>query len=157
MKSHVWRPLYLALGVVAAILVLRAVVVPEDFGVHESGYMYGWHRKSNVAEWEAVTVKYRTSEYCKECHRDKYDDLKASPHAAIMCENCHGPNLRHPEDPSSLTIDRSRELCVRCHFYLPYKASGRGRIRGINPETHHPEAECVLCHYPHNPLREVKK
>jgi hypothetical protein len=155
-KNHVWRPLYLALLIVGAILLLRVLMVPKDFGVHERGYMYGWHRKGNEAEWQAVKVKYRTAEYCKDCHRDKYDDLQRSPHAAIICENCHGPNLNHPDDPRTLTIDRSRELCARCHFFLPYKTSGRGSIKGINPATHHPEAECVLCHYPHNPKREVK-
>ncbi|HEY5974556.1 MAG TPA: cytochrome C [Geobacteraceae bacterium] len=157
MKSHVWRPLYLALCVVAVVLLARMVLVPKDFGVWERGYMYGWHRKSNEAEWEAVKVKYKTAEHCKTCHQDKYNDIKNSPHAAIMCENCHGPSLDHPKDPPTLTIDRSRELCVRCHFFLPYKTSGRGAIKGINPVTHHPEAECVLCHYPHNPKREVRK
>lgn len=151
--SHVWRPLFVALGVVVIILVLRVVLVPDDFGVHEQGYMYGWHRKGNEDDWKAVKVKYRTTVYCLECHNDKYEDIKGSPHAAIMCENCHGPALNHPDDPRTLTIDRSRQLCVRCHFKLPYAASGRGGIRGINPATHHPEVECVLCHYPHNPLR----
>ncbi|KAF0219650.1 MAG: hypothetical protein FD174_1905 [Geobacteraceae bacterium] len=157
MKNHVWRPLYVALGIVAMILVARELYVPKDFGIHERGYMYGWHRKSDETYWKNFKVKYKTSEYCKGCHEDKYADIKGSPHGNIMCENCHGPALGHPADPPTLTIDRSRELCVRCHSYLPYKTSGRGKIRGINPETHYPEAECVMCHYPHNPKREAKK
>jgi Cytochrome c3 len=156
-KNHVWRPLYIVLAVVALILLAQYIIVPKDFGIGERGYMYGWHRKGNEADWKAVKVKYKTSEYCKGCHRDKYDDIKSSPHAAIMCEDCHGPALDHPNDPPTLTIDYSRELCVRCHFYLPYQTSGRGKIRGINPETHHPEAECTMCHYPHNPKREAKR
>lgn len=157
MKNHVWRPLYIALAIVVLILVARTLLVPSDFGVYERGYMYGWHRKSNEAEWKVVKVKYRTGESCKSCHQDKYDDIKSSPHATISCENCHGPSLGHPEDPPTLKIDRSRELCVRCHYYLPYKTSQRGKIKGINHLTHHPEAECVLCHYPHNPKREVRR
>lgn len=157
MKNHVWRPLYVVLCIVAVVLLVRTVVVPKDFGVQERGYMYGFHRPSNETEWKAVTVKYQTTEYCRDCHRDKYDDLKQSPHAHIICEDCHGPALKHPEDPPTLTIDRSRSLCIRCHAKLPYKTSGRGKIRGIDPLTHHPEAECVLCHYPHNPTREAKK
>jgi hypothetical protein len=156
-KNHVWRPLYVVLCIVAVVLLARTVVVPKDFGVQERGYMYGFHRPSNEAEWKAVTVKYRSTEYCRDCHRDKYDDLKPSPHADIICEDCHGPAMNHPDDPPTLTIDRSRELCIRCHAKLPYKGSGRGNIRGIDPVTHHPEAECVLCHYPHNPTREAKK
>jgi len=156
-KNHVWRPLFVVLGVVALILGLRVVMVPADFGVYERGYMYSWHRKGNEAEWQAVKVKYRTTAYCRECHADKYDDIKDSPHGAIMCENCHGPAGNHPDDPRSLDIDRSRALCARCHFKLPYRTSGRGSIRGINPETHHPEVECILCHYPHNPKRAPQK
>lgn len=153
MKNHVLRPLFVALGVVAIIVLARTVIVPADFGVYERGYMYGWHRKGNEADWKAVTVKYKTAAYCKECHEDKYSDIKDSPHGAINCENCHGPALGHPDDPPSLTIDRRRELCARCHGRLPYATSGRGQIKGINVATHHPEAECVLCHYPHNPKR----
>jgi hypothetical protein len=156
-KNHVWRPLYVVLCVVALILLARVIIVPKDFGVYERGYMYSWHRKSNEADWQKVKVKYRTSEYCKECHEEKYNDLKNSPHAAIMCENCHGPALDHPEDPPTLTIDHRRELCIRCHARLPYKTSGRGAIRGIDPTTHNPEAECTMCHYPHNPKREVRR
>jgi len=156
-KSHVWRPLFIVLGVVVLMMLARVVLVPKDFGIGERGYMYGWHRKGNEAEWKAVKVKYQTSSYCKDCHQDKYDDIRQSPHATIQCENCHGPGLDHPDDPPTLTIDRHRDLCIRCHALLPYKASGRGAIRGINPKTHHPEAECTLCHYPHNPKREVRR
>ncbi len=147
----------MALGIVALILGLRVVMVPADFGAHEQGYMYGWHRKGNEADWKAVKIKYKGTDYCKKCHKEKYEDIKDSLHGSIMCENCHGPALNHPDDPRTLDIDRRRELCVRCHFKLPYLTSGRGTIRGINPATHHPEAECVLCHYPHNPKLAPRK
>lgn len=157
MKNHVFRPLFLVIGIVFLILAVRTVLVPADFGVHERGYMYGWHRKGNEADWKAVKIKYKTAVYCKDCHQDKYADIKDSPHANISCENCHGPALGHPDDPPTLTINRARALCIRCHALLPYKTSGRGDIPGINPATHHVEAECTMCHYPHNPKREVKK
>lgn len=157
MSNHVWRPLYVALCVVALILVVRVVAVPKDFGVHDRGYMYGWHRLGNEKEWKNFKVKYKTSPYCMSCHGDIYKDLQRSPHARIMCEDCHGPALGHPDDPPTLTINRERKLCLRCHSYLPYKTSGRGKIRGVDPDTHNPEAECVLCHYPHNPVKEGSK
>jgi predicted CXXCH cytochrome family protein len=156
-KNHVWRPLYLAICLAVFILLVRQVVVPNDFGVHERGYMYGWHRKANEGEWKAVRVKYKTAKVCVECHEDKYNDIKDSPHAIISCENCHGPNYDHPNDPRGLTINTSRTLCIRCHSKLPYKDTVRGAIRGINPETHYPQAECVVCHYPHNPKRPNPK
>lgn len=151
MKNHVWRPLLIVLVVVCGILMTRALVVPEDFGVYERGYMYGWHRKSNEAEWKAIRVKYKTARVCAGCHKDKHDELIKSVHAAISCENCHGPNYDHPEDPLGMNIDRSRNLCIRCHSYLPYKGTLRGGIPGIDPDKHYPSAECVLCHIPHDP------
>lgn len=162
MKSHVWRPFYVALAIIALMLIMRIFLVPSDFGVHERGYMYGWHRKSDEAEWLKVSVKYKTAEACKECHKHNYNDIKTSLHAAISCENCHGPLFDHPKDPMGLSIDRSRQLCLRCHLRLPYKASDRGSLKGINPDTHNPGAECVMCHVPHNPKpmnqkREVRK
>lgn len=162
MKSHVWRPFFVALGIVALVLILRIFLVPSDFGIHERGYMYGWYRKSNEAEWKKVTVKYKNSGPCKECHEHNYNEIKKSFHTNISCENCHGPMGNHPEDPIGLKVDRSRELCLRCHLRLPYKASDRGGLKGINPDTHNPGAECVMCHVPHNPKPmnqklEVKK
>lgn len=154
MKSHVWRPLYVVLAVVALVLAARVVLVPADFGIGPRGYMYGWHRAGNEQQWKDVAVKYKTSRYCENCHRDKSDEIASSPHGSINCENCHGPALRHPEDPRTLTIDRSRELCARCHFRLEYATSGRGKIRGIDPKTHHPELDCVTCHWPHDPRKE---
>ena len=157
MKNHVWRPLFIVLAIVGLILFARTLLVPNDFGMQERGYMYGWHRKSNEAEWKAYRVKYKTAKACAACHQDKYNDIKDSPHAAISCENCHGPNYDHPKDPVGLTIDRRRELCIRCHSYLPYKDNIRGKIPGIDPEKHYPQAECIMCHYPHNPTKPNPK
>lgn len=165
MKNHVWRPLYVAICIVGIVLIARAILVPKDYGTHEQGYMYGTHRQGNVEEWKAVTVKYKTSEACKDCHGDKYADIKGGAHAVIGCENCHGALMEHPENPPKLSIDRSRSLCLRCHSKLPYSASGRGSIPGIDPEKHNTDSECVMCHSPHkpvipgseNPKPEVKK
>lgn len=157
MKSHVWRPLIIVAVIIAMLMLGHNFLVPQDFGIWERGYMYGWHRKGNETDWKAVKVRYRTTAYCKSCHEDKYNDLHRSPHADIMCENCHGPALNHPDDPPTLKIDRRRELCIRCHSLLPYRDSVRGAIRGIIPVTHYPGAECVMCHYPHNPLRRAKR
>jgi hypothetical protein len=151
LKNHVWRPLFIVLAIVGMILITRTILVPGDFGAYERGYMYGWHRKSNEVEWKNISIKYKTATTCRECHKDKYNDIKDSPHGSISCENCHGPAYDHPENPVGLLIDRSRLLCIRCHAYLPYNASDRGGIRGINPEKHYPSAECVMCHIPHNP------
>ncbi|MCL5022811.1 MAG: cytochrome c3 family protein [Nitrospirae bacterium] len=157
MKSHVWRPAFVVLALIVLILIVRAFYVSKDFGIWERGYMYGFHRKSNEDEWKAFTVKYKSAEYCKDCHSDKYSSIMQTPHAVIQCENCHGPALDHPSDPPKLTVDKRRELCLRCHYPLPYPTSGRANIRGIDPEKHNPGIECVMCHNPHKPSLEGMK
>ncbi|MBT9171466.1 MAG: hypothetical protein DDT18_01842 [Actinobacteria bacterium] len=152
MKSHVFRPLFVVIGLIIIVLIARFFVVPKDFGIHERGYTFGWYRKGNEEEWKAFKVKYNfNNEHCKTCHTDKYNSLIHSKHAIMSCENCHGPALNHPADPPKLQIDRSRQDCLRCHTYLPYPTSGRANIRGIDPEKHNPEIECIMCHSPHKP------
>jgi hypothetical protein len=126
-------------------------MVPDDFGTHERGYRFGWHRLSNEDEWKNFKVKYMGREYCQNCHPDKLDLISQTPHFNIQCENCHGPAIDHPQDPPKLSIDRSREQCLRCHAKLPYKGSGRYLLRGINNDEHNPDMECAMCHNPHSP------
>ncbi|RMG05576.1 MAG: cytochrome C [Nitrospirae bacterium] len=154
MKNHVYRPLFVVIVVVGLILVARYLYVPKDFGIYERGFMYGYHRKGNEAEWEKFKVKYRTKQYCKDCHPDKYETNMSGKHRVIQCENCHGPAIDHPENPPKLKIDRSRALCIRCHSKLPYPTSKRGELPGINPEEHNTGMECADCHNPHKPDME---
>lgn len=151
MKSHIWRPLYAVVGIIALTLLARVFYVPKDFGIHERGYMYGWYREGNIEDWKNVKVKYQGKNYCKDCHTDKVESIDKTPHAIIQCENCHGPAIDHPSDPPKLAIDRSRQQCLRCHFPLAYQTSNRSKIRGIDPEMHNPDIECVMCHNPHKP------
>jgi len=146
---HVLRPLYVILAIVGLILVARTMVVPKDFGVQERGYMYGWYRKANEEEWKAFKVKYQGKEYCQTCHAEEEQQVNASRHKTIECENCHGPAVEHPAEPQKLILDRSRELCIRCHTYLSYPTSKRSEIKGIDPDQHNPGGECVGCHNPH--------
>jgi len=146
---HVLRPLCVILAVAGLILIARTLVVPRDFGIHERGYMYGWYRMGNVEEWKAVKVKYQGKEYCKDCHADQEQQVLSSPHKIIECENCHGPVLDHPAEPIKLTVDRKRDLCLRCHTLLRYPTSQRSKIIGIDPDQHNPGLECAGCHNPH--------
>ena len=151
MKSHVWRPVFVFIVVIILTLIARYFIVPRDFVVGERGFMYSYHRASNVPEWEAFPVKYQTKEYCGECHEERYESNMASKHKLIQCENCHGPALEHPEDPEMLIVDRSKTQCLRCHSYLPYPTSQRAQIKGIIPAEHNPDEECAECHDPHEP------
>ena len=160
MKNHVWRPLLVVLGLVFAILAFRFFYVPNDFGSGKYGFMYSFHRFSNVEEWKSLEPKYRDTgrqnlhEYCMECHGDIVEIRTEDMHGMISCENCHGPALDHPEAPEKLLVDRSRDVCLRCHTFLPYATSDRKRIPGIDPQEHNPGMACVDCHNPHNPRLE---
>ncbi|HXV21756.1 MAG TPA: cytochrome c3 family protein, partial [Desulfuromonadales bacterium] len=153
-KSHVWRPLFVVIGLVVLILLFRTLYVPDDFGTYERGYMFGFHRLSNEQEWKDFPAKYKDSAYCSECHDDRSAELAASGHEMIPCENCHGAAFGHPENPEKLAIDRSRELCIRCHAQLFTPSSGRSAIPGIDPSAHNAGVECSECHNPHNPSLE---
>ncbi|MDH5299552.1 MAG: cytochrome c3 family protein [Desulfobulbaceae bacterium] len=152
MKNHVLRPLWVAIGLVALVLLVRHFMVPADFGVHGRNFTYGFHRLGSIDDWKAFPVKYRGKELCGECHEDKAGENQSGKHRIIQCENCHGPALGHPENPEKLPIDRSRELCLRCHAALPYPTSKRGELPVIDPAEHNPGAACSECHNPHNPV-----
>jgi hypothetical protein len=163
MKNHVLRPLFVTIGIVVLILLVRMVYVPKDFGIHKRGYMYGWHRKGNETDWQNFKVKYQGTQYCKDCHSDKYGSIMKSPHKIIPCEDCHGPagnaeGVVHydPDKLPKLPIDKTRALCLRCHYPLPYPTSGRANIPSIDPDKHNPGMECVTCHNPHNPMEGLQ-
>lgn len=156
MKWHVLRPVWLAVGIVAAILVARVFMVPDDFGVHGANFTYGYHRLSNIDEWKAFPAKYQGREYCADCHRRIGRVQGRSLHAAIECENCHGPGVGHPEPVATLPIDRTRDQCLRCHAALGYTITARDQVPVIDDNTHEPGQECAECHNPHDPGGERK-
>ncbi|GAB4343105.1 MAG: cytochrome c [Desulfobulbaceae bacterium] len=156
MKNHVLRPLWVAIAFIALILLARYILVPSDFGVQGESFTFNFHRAGNVAEWRDSKegypgVAYLGRDVCADCHDEKIEQSNNGPHGIIECENCHGPGRNHPEteDPSVMTIDRSRALCLRCHADLGYQDSNRANIPGIDPEEHNAEKECVSCHNPH--------
>ncbi len=158
MKRHVWRPLFVVIALVVLILVARSFYVPDDFGVQERGYTFGFHRLSNEQEWKDYPAKYQNDDkanaYCSGCHAEMTELLSASQHGMIPCENCHGAAFGHPENPEKLAIDRSRELCLRCHSQLYMPSSGRHDIPGIDPSEHNDGMGCSECHNPHKPSLE---
>jgi len=154
-KGHVWRPLFVVIALVVFILLFRMVYVPDDFGSQDRGYTFGFHRLSNEQEWKDYPAKYKGTEYCNECHDDKVAEIGASSHEMINCENCHGAAFGHPDNPEKLTVDHSRDLCIRCHSALYMPSSGRNDIPGINPAEHNTGFECSECHNPHNPSLEA--
>jgi hypothetical protein len=151
MRSHVLRPLWVAIGLLAVVLVARQFMVPADFGVHGKNFTYGFHRLGNIQEWKDFPVKYQGRERCARCHEENTEAIADSRHAIIQCENCHGPGVGHPRQVETLPVDRSREQCLRCHQALPYPGSQRMALPAIDGATHKPRRECRACHNPHHP------
>ena len=151
MKWHVLRPLGVAIGLIATIFVAREFLVPDDFGVHGQNFTYGYHRLSNIQEWKDFPVKYQGRENCEECHEENLTALNSSSHQNVECENCHGPAVAHPDPNEFLPLDKSRALCLRCHAFLEYPNSDRGKLKSIVDRTHRRRDECVKCHNPHDP------
>jgi len=154
MRNHVFRPLFAAIVLVALILTARQLMVPSDFGVHGDSFTYNFYRADSINDWKNFPVSYKGHAYCAECHEDNTESLAKSKHAIIQCENCHGPAMGHPENPEALTINRSRDLCLRCHASLPYPGSHRKDIPSMSPDEDDLDKTCVQCHNPHNPNLE---
>ena len=143
--------------VVSGVVGARMIFVPS-FTAANDDYRYQWHRVANEAEWKDVKVKYQGSESCKDCHADQFNAVAASVHAKVSCENCHGPAIDHPDNPAKLAIDRSRELCLRCHANLPYRnqdykelPKGAVKLKMVGPDEHNPgtDVQCIACHDAH--------
>ena len=136
---------------IALLLAVRFFMVPADFGIHGKSFTYNFYRLSNVDEWKAFEVKYKGKETCsgEKCHNRNVEDNLSSHHRVVECENCHGPNLGHPDDPKKLPVDRGKSLCISCHAYLPYPGNRRSEMKAIDPEKHYIDFDCAECHNPH--------
>lgn len=156
MKGYIYKPIYVLIFLLVLIGVARAIFVPADFKAVNGDYKYQWHRVSSEDFWKGFKVKYQGRKYCEDCHEDQVNMIKASKHAMIQCENCHGPAIEHPENPEKLTIDKSRDLCLRCHAKLPYRPAtyamlptGPIELKMQDGEEHNTDYECVECHDVH--------
>ncbi|MBF0555368.1 MAG: cytochrome c3 family protein [Nitrospirae bacterium] len=164
--SHAWRPVFVVLAVVVTMLVVRVIFVPSDFAAKNGDYKYQWHRLASEQFWKDFSVKHKGREFCQQCHSELVDKIKDSGHQNVQCENCHAMSdpakKSHPinlkEDFGYLLdigVDRSRELCKRCHAELSYRpptyttTKGTVKFKMIDPTKHNPGVECVMCHDVH--------
>ncbi len=82
---------------------------------------------------------------CLVCHTTGYDPATATYKAdGVTCEACHGEaNGEHPKSP--MTIDRSPDLCGRCH------SDTRFGWQDWTVSTHYQRGmDCTTCHDPHS-------
>jgi predicted CXXCH cytochrome family protein len=144
-KGHLVRVTALYAGGTAAFFVLRALFVPEGFGV------YGHYRAGAIDDNRARPVAFAGRAACVECHSDVPEAAKGGPHQAIRCEACHGPLAAHAADPTEKQAVRPdpRVLCARCHAA---NVARPARFPQVDVAEHAGQELCTTCHAAHNPL-----
>lgn len=137
-----------------AFLLLRATLVPKDFGRH------GHYRAGALEDNRARPLVHAGRAACLDCHGDipKAMEAKASGHRGIGCEACHGAQAAHAaaEDPGKAKpkLPEARPLCLGCHAQDPARP---GFLPQQDPKLHHPKSVCTDCHNPHAPRMEDGK
>jgi hypothetical protein len=142
-REHLFRMAGLFLVGIVVFVIVRTLLIPEGFGV------YGHYRAGALEDNKKVKLVHAGRAACADCHSDQPEALKASRHATVGCEACHGPLAAHAEDPSKLTPKRPdpKTLCLVCHMANVAKPAGFKQILLQD----HPEGVCNECHDPHSP------
>lgn len=133
---------------VGATLLLRFVLLPPSVVSTELHWAQATEREM------AKLPKLAGSAECQNCHEDVVVMKAKSYHKGLACEACHGPAIKHTEDPSALKppAPRDRTFCPVCHAYDPSRPTG---FPQINPTAHNPLKACISCHNPHDPVPPV--
>jgi hypothetical protein len=140
--EHLARLAGLFLAAAALFLVLRAALVPDDFGV------YGHYRAGALDDNRARPIAYAGERACVECHSDTGDIKRAGAHAPVACEACHGALARHAAGEEEKPPRPGPNVCLVCHG----KTTGRPAwMKQIVPADHAGEEKCATCHQPHTP------
>jgi hypothetical protein len=134
----------LLFAVIIVYLAVRLLMIPSDFGI------LGHYRASSITANLQKTVKYAGEPACNECHEDTASAKRQGYHGGVACESCHGPAIRHVQDPEHVkpAVNRNRSLCLLCHGYLPTRPTGFPQVIS---NSHNPSKLCVFCHHPHDP------
>ena len=142
--AHVFRMAALFLAGTLLFLVVRAWLVPEDFGV------YGHYRAGALADNRAHPLAFAGRASCVECHDDIVAARTGGRHERVGCEACHGPLASHASGETDAKPVRPdpRALCVSCHDARVGKPAGYPQV---HPDEHAAEGPCTACHQPHNP------
>ncbi len=143
--QHVLRMAGLFVIGISAFFVLRAVYVPDDFGV------YGHYRAAAIEVNRTRPLVYGGSAVCADCHSDTVDARGAGAHARVACEGCHSPAARHATGDADAPRPSKPDPtggCLTCH------ASNRSKpatFPQVVAAEHAGDAACTSCHNPHNP------
>jgi hypothetical protein len=142
--GHLIGPLVLFAVGVLIFLGVRQAVIPKNFG------QYGHFRPGALAEIRDRPLHYAGRGACADCHSDVVSVKKTGAHAGIACETCHGPQLKHVEDPEKFkpALPDTVVLCARCHQQNVAKPHGFPQVAA---QQHSQGMACKGCHQPHSP------
>lgn len=132
-------------------LVARAYLVPDTFGE------YGYYRATAMEEEQLRPTHYAGQDACEECHDDVTAVHAKDVHASVQCETCHGPGLKHIDDPDiPMQPANRKEDCLVCHRRLDARPGSFPQVTWIEhfkfvgvTDTN---IACVRCHSGHEPL-----
>ena len=130
---------------VGATLLVRFVIIPRSLVSTDL------HWAETTQRELAKPVKFAGASACQDCHEDVATKKARSFHKNVSCESCHGPAIKHTEDPGGVKppAPRDRKFCPVCHAYDPSRPTG---FPQINPTAHNPLKPCISCHKPHDPV-----
>ena len=99
-------------------------------------------------------MKYVDTALCATCHTDISNIKSIGVHKKINCQTCHGPGIKHADDPTKNKLEKpsEREFCGKCH--AKNIARSTSVIRQIDLTKHNVGSKCIKCHNPHSP--EIK-
>ncbi len=145
-------------GIVALVLIGRAVLVPDSWGE------YGYYRGGYIQEEASRDLVYGTNKSCMSCHESVYELKEEGSHKRLSCEICHGPVGEHAKDGKKIADmpvrkgEKQIALCLTCHK----KVVGRpekfpmiehiGHLEELNVKITH---TCDQCHTVHDPLENM--
>ena len=143
-SGHLIRPALVLVAGLGAFLVIRAAVIPKNFG------KFGHYRPAALEMIRSRPIHYAGQDTCVLCHDDEAKARAAGRHAHVSCEACHGPLAQHANDPSSLKpkLPEVADLCRRCHEKDPAKPKTFPQVATVE---HSGGMPCNSCHQPHNP------
>ena len=131
--------------IIGGVLVARFLLIPRSLVSEEL------HRSSTIERELAKPVSFAGSTLCQGCHEDVAGRVRKGFHKNLSCESCHGPAVKHAENPGEVKpfAPRDRKFCPLCHGYDPSRPTG---FPQINPTAHNPVKPCITCHNPHDPV-----
>jgi len=143
-KEHLFRMAVLFLGGTLLFIIVRAFMVPSDFG------LYGHFRAGALDDNRARPVQYAGRTVCADCHADVVESRVGGKHEGVGCEACHGALAAHAEGrmEEKPTLPDPRATCLRCH---EHNVTRPAWFPQIVTADHSPEGACTECHMPHNP------